>query len=198
MRAPTPSPDAIALEAATTFLHSCVAINWYGASNPAGVSLFLPKRGREKLDRLYRKNFARLFAMARKGDAEIDYYLRQELLGEETSLAPDKREALGWLLLHPIKCRRRRGRDKAANRDRDFILAQAVLRAIARSGLPATRNPGTRTGSGAAVVVESLRLLELPPMKESNLNRIWFEHTEREQDRRRILRTVVSLPRQSL
>jgi hypothetical protein len=195
MRAPAPNPEALALEAAASFLRSCVAVNWFGTSNPTGVSLFLPKHGREKLDRLYRKNLAKLFAMARKGDAEADYYLRQELLGE-IHLPPDKREALGWLLLHPIKRRRDRGRDKAANRDRDFMLAQAVLHAAAASGLPATRNAGTGTRSGAAVVVEALRLLSLPPMTESNINRVWLAHAKRE--RVAGMRTVAILPKASL
>jgi hypothetical protein len=177
MRAPTPSPDAIALEAATTFLRSCVAINWFGASNPAGVSFFLPKHGRTKLDAMYRKNFAKLFAMARKGDAEADYCLRQELL-EEVPLPPAKHEALGWLLLHPIKRRRGRGREKVANQDRDFIIAQAVLHATAAAGLDATRT--TAAASGSSVVVEALRQLGLPPMTERTINRIWLAYAKRE------------------
>jgi hypothetical protein len=193
MRAPTPSPDAIALEAATTFLRSCVAINLF--SGPAGVSFFLPKHGRTKLDAMYRKNFAKLFALARRGDAEADHYLRQELLDEETSLPPAKREALRWLLLNPTIKRRpgHGGRKAVANQDRDFIIAQAVLHATAASGLLATRSPGTGTASGAGVVVEALRQLGLPRMTESNINRIWFAHAKRE--RAEEMQTVIVLPK---
>jgi hypothetical protein len=195
MRAPTPSPDAVALEAAVEFLRSCIAINWFGASNPAGVSLFLPKHGRTKIDAMYKKNFAKLFAMARKGDAEVDYYLRQEL-AEEANLPPAKREALRWLLLNPTIKRRpgHGGRKAVANQDRDFIIAQAVLHATAASGLLATRSPGTGTASGASVVVEAWRRLELlPPVTESNINRIWGDHTSRE--RAEEMQTVIVLPK---
>jgi hypothetical protein len=179
MRAPTP-PSAetdAALEAAIEFLRACGAINWLNFS--ADVSFFRPKHRRTKLDAMYKKNFAKLFAMARAGDTEVDYYLRQKLL-EEASLPPDKREALGWLLLKPAtKLRRGRGRRKVANLDRDFIIAQAVLRATA-SGLDATRS--TATASGSSVVAEALRQLGLPRMSERTINRIWLAHTKRERD----------------
>jgi hypothetical protein len=178
MRAPTPpsrSAEAAALEAAVTFLQACGAINWLNL--PAGVSFFRPKRRRTKLDAMYKKNFAKLFAMARKGDAEADHYLRQELL-EEVHLPPAKREALGWLLLRPIKRQRGRGRETVANLDRDFIIAQAVLRATAASGLDATRTTGA--ASGSSVVAEALKRLGLPRMTEGTINRIWFAHTKRE------------------
>jgi hypothetical protein len=189
MRAPTPSPEAVALKAATAFLRSCVAINWFGAANPAGVSFFLPKLRRTKLDDICRKNFAKLFAMARGGDAEADYYLRQELL-KEVRLPPAKREALGWLLLHPVTERRRgRGEKRVSNRDRDFIIAQAVLHATAASGLEATRGTGTTTtASGSSVVAEALRQLELLWTAESNVNKIWRAHAKR-------IRRTLLLPR---
>jgi hypothetical protein len=178
MRAPAPlSAEAdVALEAAIKFLRACDAANWLNFS--AGVSFFRPKHPRTKLDAMYKKNFAKLFAMARAGDTEVDYYLRQELLGE-ASLPPDKREALGWLLLKPAtKLRRGRGRRKVANLDRDFIIAQAVLRATAASGLDATRS--TAAASGSSVVAEALRQLGLPRMSEWTINRIWRAHTKRE------------------
>jgi hypothetical protein len=189
MRAPTPSPDAIALEAAIEFLRSCIAINWFGTANPAGVSFFLPKHRRTKLDDMYRKDFAKLFAMARAGNAEADYYLRQELL-EEVHLPPAKREALGWLLLHPVTERRRgRGEKRVSNRDRDFIIAQAVLHATAASGLEATRGTGTTTtASGSSVVAEALRQLELLWTAESNVSKIWRAHAKR-------MRRTLLLPR---
>jgi hypothetical protein len=179
MRAPTP-PSAetdAALEAAVTFLRACGANNWLNL--PAGVSLFRPKHRRTKLDAMYKKNFAKLFAMSRAGDAEADHYLRQELL-KEVDLPPAKHEALGWLLLHPVKRQRGRGREKVANLDRDFIIAQAVLRATAASGLDATRS--TATASGSSVVAEALRQLGLPRISERTINRIWLAHTKRERE----------------
>jgi hypothetical protein len=201
MRAPTPSPDIIALEAAVEFLRSCVAINWFGVSNSAGVSLFLPRHERTKLDALYKKSFAKLFAMVRRGDAEVDYYLRHEL-AEEANLPQAKREALKWLLLNPAIKRRpgKGGRKKVANQDRDFILAQAVRHATMISGLDATRSPGTGTASGASVVAEALRLLGLPLMGESNINRIWNNNARREREEGKKIdleemKTVVILPK---
>lgn len=177
--AQVPSTEAdAALEVAITFLRSCAANNWFNAA-PAGISFFLPKHKRAKLDAMYEKNFTKLFAMARKGDVEAGHYLRQEL-SEETNLSLAKREALRWLLLASVTKRRRRGRKKVANQDRDFIIAQAVLRATAASGLDATRS--TATASGSSVVAEALRQLGLPRMSERTINRIWLAHTKRERD----------------
>jgi hypothetical protein len=194
MRAPTPpSAEAdAALEAAVAFLRACVAINWFNAPGPSGVSFFSPKHRRTKLDAVYRKNFAKLFAMARAGDTEADYYLRQELL-EEASLPPDKREALRWLLLNPTTRRRRgRGRRTVENLDRDFIVAQAVLHVTLATGLPATRNQATIDPCGSSVVAEALRRLRLPPMTESTINRIWAKHSSRVHEEG--METVVILP----
>jgi hypothetical protein len=138
---------------------------------------------------MFRKSFAKLFAMVRRGDAEADYYLRQVLL-DEVHLPAAKHAALGWLLLHPIKRQRGRGREKVANQDRDFIGAQAVLRAIAASGLDATRT--TAAASGSSVVAEALKRLELPRMTERTINRIWFAHTKREREEE--WKTAVLLP----
>jgi hypothetical protein len=183
-RAPTaPSAEENgALEAAVAFLRSCVAINWFGVSSPAEISFFLPEHGHSALDAMYKKNFAKLLAMARAGDAEADYYLRQELL-EEVRLPPDKREALGWLLLHPIVKRRRgrTGRKGVTNLDRDFIIAQAVLHATLATGLPATTSGAGP--SGASVVVKALKRLDLPPMTKSNISRIWTAHTSRQAEK---------------
>jgi hypothetical protein len=190
--APGTEADA-ALEAAIEFLRSCVAINWFGVPTPARVSFFLPKHERTKFDALYKKNFPKLFRMARAGDVEADHYLRQELL-EETSLPPAKREALGWLLLHSITKRRRgAGRKKVANQDRDFIIAQAVLHATLATNLPATRNPGVASSSGCSVVVEALKRLGLPRMTESTVRRIWTAHNSRECEEG--TKTVVVLPK---
>ena len=150
MRAPTP-PSAetdAAVEVAITFLRSCAANNWFDAA-PAGISFFRPKHKRAKLDAMYEKNFTKLFGMARKGDVEVDHYLRQEL-SEETDLSPAKREARRWLLLssRPTSGTAAVVEKKVANQDRDFIIAQAVLHATAATGLPATR--GTRPPPTAA------------------------------------------------
>ena len=194
MRAPTP-PSAetdAAVEVAITFLRSCAANNWFDAA-PAGISFFLPKHKRAKLDAMYEKNFTKLFGMARKGDVEVDHYLRQEL-SEETDLSPAKREALRWLLLSPATRHRGRGREKVANHDRDFIVSQAVLHVTATTGLPATRNAGTvDTLSGASVVVEALRRSGLPRMSERTVNRIWLAHAKRE--REEDMKTVLILPK---
>jgi hypothetical protein len=205
MRAPTPpsrsAEAAAALEAAVTFLRSCIAINWFGVSNSAGISFFLPEHGRAKLGAMYKKTFTKLFAMARDGDAEADFYLRQELL-EEARLPPAKRKALEWLLLHPITKRRRgrAGRKGVTNLDRDFIIAQAVRHATLATGLLPTRSKGTATASGSSVVVKALKRLGLPQMTESTVNRIWVAHTSREDEEaaregEEEMKTLVVLPK---
>jgi hypothetical protein len=187
-----PSTEADALEAAIEFLRSCVAINWFDVPAPAGVSFFLPKHRRAKLDAMYEKNFPKLFGMARAGDVEVDGYLRQALL-EEASLPPAKRKALGWLLLNPAtRSRRGRGRRTVENQDRDFIIAQAVLHATLATGLPATRNTASAAPSGGSVVVEALRRLRLPPLTERTINRIWGDHASRA--RQEEMETIVVLP----
>jgi len=192
MRAPTP-PSAetdAAMEAAVTFLRACGANGWFNL--PADVSFFRPKHKRAKLDAMYEKNFAKLFAMARKGDVEADYYLRLKLPEEAGLLAPAQQEALRFLLLRPAP-KRRRGPGRKKVVDRNFIIAQAVLRVTSVTGFDATRNPASTAPSGCSVVAEALRRSGLAQLTESAVNTIWGKYNLREEAEG--MKTVLVLPK---